>query len=37
MNTKSIKEFAFDAFRFVITVGIWGFVIAIDAMKWVAP
>ena len=37
MNTKTIAHGAFDAFLFSITVGIWGFILALFALKWVMP
>lgn len=37
MNAKTIKQSAFDVFVFTVTVGIWGFVIAVDVTQWVMP
>lgn len=33
----SVGRFAFDAFLFSITVGIWGFIISMMILKWVMP
>ena len=32
-----VVRFAFDAFLFSVTVGIWGFILAMFALKWVMP
>lgn len=37
MKTKAIKQAAFDAFLFSITVGIWGAILSLMALKWVMP
>lgn len=34
---NGITGMAFDAFLFSITVGIWGFILAMFALKWVMP
>lgn len=33
----SAGRFAFDAFLFSVTVGIWGFIISMMILKWVMP
>lgn len=34
---RAVGRMAFDAFLFSATVGIWGFILSLMALKWVMP
>lgn len=36
-QARAAGRLAFDAFIFSITVGIWGFILSLMALKWVMP
>lgn len=36
-QARAAGRLAFDAFLFSATVGIWGFILSLMALKWVMP
>lgn len=35
--SRAVGRLAFDAFLFTITVGVWGAILSLMALKWVMP